>query len=31
MDLAYLFLIAAFWLLMFGMVKGYAALGGAEE
>ncbi len=31
MDLAYLFLIAALWLLMFGMAKGCAALGGAEK
>lgn len=31
MDLAYLFLFAAIWLLMFGMAKGCAALGGAEK
>ena len=31
MDLAYLFLIAAFWLLMVGMARGCAKLGGAAR
>lgn len=31
MDIAYLLLVAAFWLLMVGMARGCAKLGGAGK